>query len=77
MLTNVMMLTAAVTVEIDTRPLARTIHESSAAADDIRKNTGRAPSRCSTYCSVRLRAFQSAPPCLFEHLVTLATNLHE
>ena len=25
----------------------------------------------------RLRALQSAPPCLFEHLVTLATNFHE
>ena len=42
--------------------LAWSIHEQATAVADSSKNTGRAPSGCSTCCRVRLRALQSALP---------------
>ena len=57
--------------------LARIIHELSAADVDSSENTGRAPFACSTCCTARLRALQSAPPSLFTTLGALATTLHE
>jgi len=57
--------------------LARIIHELPTAIADSSENTGRAPSSCSTCCQARLRALQSAPPCVFTTLDALATTLHE